>query len=126
MPITQISCSKSVEYFNQYTNQHSWKKFGAEYELSENENVEDATEYLKNFVNDQLKTPQPTENQQAIQVNGNGGGKKTMKEQLADDIQSCKDLKVLSTYEFLLNQPAYKDEALRQSYDKKFAELSKT
>lgn len=120
MPIVSINFSQSQENINKI-GLRSWKKFGAEYQLMEGENLEDAKKALKSFVYESLKKqPEELPEETTIQLKEPDIIQKSQEEQYIEAIESCNNIKFLKLYESHTN----KFPAVKEAYDKKFAELN--
>ena len=115
MPITSINFSTSQENINKI-GLKSWKRFGAEYQLIEGENLEDAKKALKSFVYESLKKQPdelPEETIQAKTEPLDEAGRAIA------DILLCKTIEELKT--FIL--PATQRKSVQAAYNQKLKQL---
>lgn len=120
MAINKITFSTSLEYANPHSGLRSWKKFGAEYEIIDNENLETAKKILKDFVYESLKQPQTVvaETSQVIESQQ----KKTKEENLIDAINTCTSRVIVESYAIIVK--SYPENSkVRDAYYKKLEEF---
>lgn len=106
MPIKNLQYSHSIESVNTI-GLKSWKKFGADYELEENEDKSKARELLKAFVHDSLNN-QPQEQEpeyKSVVPSIQEEEKPTLSEeqQIIEGINSVQELKWLKLWDIKAN-----------------------
>jgi hypothetical protein len=115
MPIVSINFSQSQENINKI-GLRSWKRFGAEYQLIDGENLETAKKILKDFVYESLKKQPEELPEEIIQ---------TKSEPLDEngiaiaEIMLCKTIEELETYKL----PATQSKAVKAAYNQKLKQL---
>ena len=115
-----------VSYFKTFPNGLCWEKVGVEAELIPGDDVRQSLYSCKKTVeNFFFESNKAAEKVAAQNDNGKAKVTKTGKEQFIEEINSCKDMTVLKTYEFFLNQSKFSDPDYKTAYDNKFKELQK-
>lgn len=92
-----------------------WDKAGCEIELAETDNPENAFAMAVQLVNEQLDKAMPDDSMRGTKVVDVTDRPADTKEALMRDINTCTDVKVLQSYEFL----SRKYPQIKEVYDKK-------
>jgi len=126
MPIVSINFSTSQENVNKI-GLRSWKKFGAEYQLIEGENLETAKKVLKDFVYESLKK-QPEELPETVQVIDKQEEPQSTEAKIIAQIYDITDVKVLGTFALLASKDREKNgdkSKISAAYQQQLEKLSK-
>lgn len=118
MTIKTVTYSQSKETMYGYGLKR-WDKAGVEISMDENDNPENAFSMAKQLVDEQLsKIIHQEEEMKGTQVRDVQPGEENIA--LIDQINSCKELKVLESYKLIVRN----DEVLNHAYRTKLVELS--